>query len=202
MPSQGTNEHSTDGWNRATRRHRPVGVVRRRCDGGPARCVAPYPVAINHIKVRVVDRPIAVVRGSPLSHAGIGASKVASGASAGLRGLALRFATGSLRCSACWPVAELTSLTALATFKQAATNQITMRAARAAGKPVLLGGAHSPRPGPTRRLAGNRVGVRCPVAAPPPAQRNVNVGNGPKADTRSARVSCAAGGAVRHGLTR
>ena len=35
---------------------------------------------------------------------------------------------GALRCSACRPVAELTSLAALATFKQAATSQTTKRA--------------------------------------------------------------------------
>ena len=35
---------------------------------------------------------------------------------------------GALRCSASWPVAELTSLAALATFKQAATSMLTKRA--------------------------------------------------------------------------
>ena len=35
---------------------------------------------------------------------------------------------GALRCSACWPVAELTSLAALSAFKQAATSQFTKRA--------------------------------------------------------------------------
>jgi len=35
---------------------------------------------------------------------------------------------GALRCSASWPVAELTSLAALSTFKQAATSQSTKRA--------------------------------------------------------------------------
>ena len=35
---------------------------------------------------------------------------------------------GALRCSASWPVAELTSLAALATFKQTATSQSTKRA--------------------------------------------------------------------------
>ena len=35
---------------------------------------------------------------------------------------------GALRCSTSWPVAELTSLAALSTFKQAATSQSTKRA--------------------------------------------------------------------------
>ena len=67
---------------------------------------------------------------------------------------------GSLRCSPCWPVAELTSLAALSAFRQAATSQSTKRAARAARNPPLLGGANSPRPGPARRLAVTRVGFR------------------------------------------
>ena len=69
---------------------------------------------------------------------------------------------GALRCSRSWPVAELTSLAALATFKQAATSQSTKRAGtRAARNAVLLGGANSPCPGRARRLAGEGVSSRC-----------------------------------------
>ena len=67
---------------------------------------------------------------------------------------------GALRCSASWPVAELTSLAALSAFKQAATSMFTRRAARAARNPALLGGADSPRPRPARCLAGHWVGLR------------------------------------------
>ena len=68
----------------------------------------------------------------------------------------------ALRCSRSWPVAELTSLAALSTFKQAATSQSTKRTStRAASNAVLLGGAHSPCPGRARRLAGEAYSSRC-----------------------------------------
>ena len=44
-----------------------------------------------------------------------------------------------LRASVSWPVAKLTALTSFAAFKQAATSQFLMRAARAATSPALLG---------------------------------------------------------------
>ena len=70
--------------------------------------------------------------------------------------------SGALRCSRSWLVAELTSLAALATFKQAATSRSTKRAGtRAARNAVLLGGAHSPCPGRARCLAGHLVSSRC-----------------------------------------
>ena len=113
----------------------------------------------------VVDicRSIAAADDSPqCANAICSSSKAPGAACAGLRRLALRFAQGALRCSRSWPVAELTSLAALATFKQAATSQCTKRAStRAASKPVLLGGANSPCPGRARRLAGEGVSSRC-----------------------------------------
>src|SRR5258706_13810700 len=48
------------------------------------------------------------------------------------------FGPTPLRCSAWGRVAELTPLTAFATFKQTATSQITKRAARADPSPALL----------------------------------------------------------------
>ena len=56
---------------------------------------------------------LAADSGCPPSRAGTRASKAPGGAWAGLRRLALRFATGALRCSGSWPVAELTPLAAL-----------------------------------------------------------------------------------------
>ena len=62
----------------------------------------------------------------------------------------------AFRCSVSWPVAELTSLAALSTFKQAATSQSTKRAARAGHEPS----APQRRRGPLRpartRLCRNR----------------------------------------------
>ncbi len=58
-----------------------------------------------------------------------------------LRWSGRRCAPTVLRCSVSWPVAELTALSSFAPFKQAATSQITKRAARAATSPGLAGRA-------------------------------------------------------------
>jgi len=62
--------------------------------------------------------------------------KAGSGQAAALRWSGRRCAPTALRCSVSRPVAKLT---ALAPFKQAATSQLLMRAARAATSPALLG---------------------------------------------------------------
>ena len=77
---------------------------------------------------------------------------------------------GALRCSASWPVAELTSLAVLAAFRQAATSMSTKRAARAATRPALLGGAQSPRRRTTLGPTGNGGG---PASKTNPVARKV-----------------------------
>jgi hypothetical protein len=65
--------------------------------------------------------------------------KAGSGQAAALRWSGRRCAPTALRCSVSWPVAKLTALTSFAAFKQTATSQFLMRAARAATSPALLG---------------------------------------------------------------
>ena len=79
--------------------------------------------------------------------------KGACGQAGALRWSGRRCATTALRCSVSWPVAELTALTAFAAFKQAATSQITMRAARAATSPPLLGAPEARSSLPARAFA-------------------------------------------------
>jgi len=59
----------------------------------------------------------------------------------------------ALRFSVAWPVAKLTALTAFAAFKQAATSQLLMRAARAATRPAMLGASEALRSLPGRAFA-------------------------------------------------
>ena len=79
--------------------------------------------------------------------------KGACGQASVLRWSGRRCATTALRCSVSWPVAELTALSSFAAFKQAATSQITMRAARAATSPVLLGAPEARSSLPARAFA-------------------------------------------------
>ena len=65
--------------------------------------------------------------------------KAGSGQASALRWSGRRCAPTALRCSVSWPVAKLTALTSFAAFKQAATSQMTTRAAREATSPALLG---------------------------------------------------------------
>ena len=83
--------------------------------------------------------------------------KGACGQAGALRWSGRRCATTALRCSVSWPVAELTALTSFATFKQAATSQLTKRAARAATSPVLLVAPEARRNLPARAFAGTLV---------------------------------------------
>src|SRR5437762_12588931 len=87
----------------------------------------------------------------------VGASKGACGQAAALRFSGRRFASTSLRCAVSWPVAKLTALTSFAAFKQAATSQLLMRAARAATSPVLLGASEARRNLPARAFAHTLV---------------------------------------------
>ena len=90
------------------------------------------------------------------------------GAAPGLRLLALRFATGSLRCSALWPRRRTRCVRCAHCAQTPATSQITRRAAHAATRPPLLGCAQSPRRrtalGPASRVGGPHVEDqdRCP----------------------------------------
>ena len=83
--------------------------------------------------------------------------KGACGQAYALRWSGLRFAQTSLRCSVSWPVAELTALSSFAAFKQAATSQITMRAARAATSPALLGAPEARSSLPARAFAAESL---------------------------------------------
>ena len=91
--------------------------------------------------------------------------KGASGQAAALHWSGRRCATTALRCSVSWPVAELTALSSFASFKQAATSQITMRAARAATSPVLLGAPEARSSLPARAFAAESLLVRRKEAA-------------------------------------
>ena len=90
--------------------------------------------------------------------------KGAPGQSAALRFRGRRKAPTALRCSATWPVAQLTSLTAFAAFKQSRRVRHASALARAATRPALLGA-----PQARRELSGRAFAValeRCARAEP------------------------------------
>ena len=80
-----------------------------------------------------------------------GGGKGGPGQAWALRCGGLRCATAPLRCSVSWPVAELTALASLSSFKQPATSQMWMRALRADSRLPLLSAteARPILPGPT-----------------------------------------------------
>ena len=94
----------------------------------------------------------------------------ACGQAYALRWSGRRCATTALRCSVSWPVAELTALTSFAPFKQAATSQLTKRAARAATSPALLGAPEAHSSLPARAFAGTSLLVRQKAVTVPERQ--------------------------------
>ncbi len=89
-------------------------------------------------------------------HVVLSGGKAQDEAHAELKGLALRCATGPLRCSRIGRAAELTTLRSVQTT---AASQMLKRAARAGQSAVLLGCAHSPHPRLALRRAGWGVGA-------------------------------------------
>jgi hypothetical protein len=87
-------------------------------------------------------------------HASACASKAAPGQAAPLHLGGRRCASTALRFSVAWPVAKLTALTSFAAFRQTATSQLWMRAARAATRPAMLGASEALRSLPGRAFAG------------------------------------------------
>ena len=86
-------------------------------------------------------------------HASACASKAAPGQAAPLHLGGRRCASTALRFSVAWPVAKLTALTSFAAFRQTATSQLWMRAARAATRPAMLGASEALRSLPGRAFA-------------------------------------------------
>ena len=152
-----------------------------------------YRLALNRMPVAVCTRPRAETQ-SPLAGLRRGPE---GGAAPGLRLLALRFATGSLRCSALWPRRRTRCVRCAHCAQTAATSQITRRAARAATSPALLGCAQSPRRrtalGPASWVGGPQVEDqnRCPQGD------GWGVGTAPCAQPRSAGFLAARVSALR-----
>ena len=90
-------------------------------------------------------------------HASACASKVAPRQAAPLHLGGRRCASTALRFSVAWPVAKLTALTSFAAFRQTATSQLWMRAARAATRPAMLGASEALRSLPGRAFATTSV---------------------------------------------
>lgn len=108
---------------------------------------------------------------------------------------------GALRCSASWPVAELTSLAALATFKQAATSMLTKRA-DARGQQACASRRRTRRCARTPPVA-LRATVVLPAATATPPSAKARPGRPLRAceAPRSTGVMAARASALRH-LTR
>jgi len=105
-------------------------------------------------------------------HASACASKGVPGQAAPLHLGGRRCAPTALRFSVAWPVAKLTALTSSAAFKQAATSQLTKRAARAATRPAMLGASEALRSLPERAFAATveRLRRTAPAATLTPCQ--------------------------------
>ena len=102
--------------------------------------------------------------------------KGACGQACALRWSGLRFAAAPLAAQGSWPVAELTSLTSFAAFKQAATSRITTRAAREATSSALLGAPEARSSLPARTLAATFLPFR--RKAPTMPERQAPPGGG------------------------
>ncbi len=119
-------------------------TVRRR--SGPSACCTEWPTCNCVRSDKTCDRFTSVFS-KPAACTGWGGKGACRQASA-LRCSGRRCASTALRCSGSRPVAQLTALTSFAAFKQAATSQMTTRAAREAMSLPLLGApeAHSSLP--------------------------------------------------------